>query len=354
MKTGVIKILWSVGALLALTAGAWADSAWIAGADSKATDKGLSYNGKIEEIKVVGGQASLVLIWETSGQPKAFPMNRVRRVAVDDVPELGTADEAYAGGDYKKAISLYGALQSKSPKPWIAPYVNFRLVDCFAQTKQFARSVKALIDLCRAGSPLAEAVKLPAVMARKSPDNATAAAALDEVLAAKPPVASIEKLKRLRMNILLVEGNPEDVIPVVEAELKNPNEELRSLARIKQIELLLVLGKLDEMDKAIVLGRKELDAEYSPSLFYYEGRMLYEKKDFLHAALAFMRTPILYSMSNKPLAAECLVWAARSMKAEGQVPKSELLIPLREALDEKYKGTEGAAQAEKMLKELGS
>jgi hypothetical protein len=350
-----MRMLLSAGAVLALTAAAWADSVWISSADRPSDSKGAAeYKGKIDDIKVAGGQAMLILIWETSSQPKAFPMIRVRRVAVDDVPELGAADAAYGEGKYTDAIRLYGALQGKSPRPWVGPYVNFRLADCFAQTKQFARSVKALVDLCRANSPLAEAVKLPAVMAKKSPDNAAAAKTLDEALAAVPPVAYKEKLKRLRMNILMVEGNPAEVLQVVEGELKNPDEDLRSQARIKQVELLLGLGKLDELAQAIALGHKELDAEYGPPLYYYEGRMLYEKKDFLHASLAFMRTPILYSMSNKSLAAECLVWSAKSMKAEGQVPKSEYLLPLREALDEKYKGTEGAAQAEKLLKEWGA
>jgi len=352
-KTGVCRLVLSVGAVAVLTTAAWADSIWIAGADNKASDKGLAYNGRIEEIKVVGGQASLILIWEASGQPKPAPISRVRRVAADEVPALGVAEEAYAGGDYKKAASLYGALASKSPLPaWVGSYVNFRLMECCGQTKQFAPAVKALIDLCRAGSPLADVARLPAVQPKGSPDNTAAATALDEVLAAKPPVAYAEKLKRMRMNILLVEGDAAQVLPLVEAELKNPDEEIRSQARIKQVALLLALGKYDEMAQDIALGRKELDAEYGPQLFFYEGRLLYEKKDFLHAALAFMRTPVLYSMSNKALAAESLVWAARAMQA-AQAPKVEVLAPLHEAV-EKYPGTDGAAQAEKMLKELGA
>jgi tetratricopeptide (TPR) repeat protein len=350
-KTDVRRLLLSCGVVLALTAAAWADSVWVAGPDNKPADKGIPYKGKIEDIKTVGGQVSLVLIWETSNQPKASPMMRVRRVAVDDVPELGVADATYAEGKYAEAIRLYGALQGKSSKPWIGPYVTFRLVDCYGQTKQFARSAKVLVDLCRTNSPLAEAVRLPAVPAKGSADNAAATKTLLEALAATPPVAYAEKLKRLRNNILKVEGDPAEVLKVVEEDLKNPDEELRSQARITQIELLLKVNKLDEMAKSIAQGRKELDAEYGPQLYYYEGRMLYERKDFLHAALAFMRTPIGYSMSNKALAADCLVWAAKSMQ-EGQAPKAEVLIPLREAV-EKFPGTDGAAQAQKMLKELG-
>ena len=351
-KTGVMRFMWSCGVVLALTAAAWADSVWVASADSKANDKGLAYNGRVDDIKAVNGQASLILIWDMGNQPKPFPMSRVRRVAVDDVPELGVADEAYAGGDYKKALGLYTALQNKSLKPWIGPYVNFRLVDCYGQTKQLSRAAKALVDLCRANSPLADVARLPAVMPKGSADNGAATKILAEALAATPPVAYAEKLKRLRNNILKVEGDPAEVLKVVEEDLKNPDEELRSQARITQIELLLKINKLDEMAQGIALGRKELDAEYGPQLYYYEGRMLYERKDFLHAAMAFMRTPIGYSMSNKALAAECLVWASKSMQ-EGQVPKAEVMIPLREAV-EKFPGTDGAAQAQKMLKELGS
>ena len=360
-KMGVIGFLWSVGAVLALTAAAWADSAWISSADNP-NDKGIAYKGRIDDIKTISGQAALVLVWDVSNQPKSFPISRVRRVAVDDVPELGVADEAYAGGDYKKAISAYTALAGKSAKPWLGPYVNYRLVDCYGQTKQLSRSVKALVDLCRANSPLADVARLPVVLAKGSADNAVAAKILDEVLAVTPPVAYTEKLKRIRINILMVEGNPVEVLGVGEAELKNPNEELRSQARIKQIELLLTMSKLDggkldeskldEMAKSIALGHKELDAEYGPQLYYYEGQLLYVRKDFLHAALTFMRTPIGYSMSNKALAAECLVWAAKSMQ-EGQVPKAEVLSPLHEAV-EKFPGTDGAAQAQKMLKELGA
>lgn len=349
-KNLATMILVAAGLLLALSATASADTVWVSNTDS-ATDKGAPYKGQIQDLKPEG----LVLLWDQTKQAKTFVFGRVRRVALDDVPELGTAEEAYVAGDAKRASTLYATVLGKSSKPWLGQYINFRLVDCYGQTKQFARAIKAYVDLCQTNAALAAVAKVPAVMPKGTPDNAVARKTLDDALTAAPTAAYADKLKRIRMNILMVEGDPAEVLAVVEAELKGADADMRAMARMKHIELLMKMNKFDEMGQSLEQGRKDLDAAYNPQLCYFEGRYLYGRKDFRHAALSFMRVPILYAMSNKELAAESLVWASKSMRegqGEDKVPVVEVAIPLREAVT-KFPGTPGAAEAQKMLKELG-
>jgi tetratricopeptide (TPR) repeat protein len=243
-------------------------------------------------------------------------------------------------------------------RPWVKHYVSSRLVDCYGRSNQFAKAVKTYIELCQnpLGGALAAAVKLPAVMAKGSADNAAARKALDEALKAAPPNAPyIDSLNKLNVNIQMVEGDPAQVLAIVEADLKSKNIEVRDQARLRQFELLLKLDRIDDLSASVAQGWKEMDAEFWSSLYYYDGRCKYARKDFTHASMAFMHVPILYK-SKKDMAALSLYWAAKSMtnieEKEKKPPLSEIQMALREAT-EKYPGTEGAALAQKLLKELG-
>jgi len=96
---------------------------------------------------------------------------------------------------------------------------------------------------------------------------------------------------------------------------------------------------------------KPLDAEAGPMLYFLEGRLLYEEKDYLHAALTFMRLPIGYSRAKPALAAEGLYWAGKSLSEAKDVPPNEVRLPLKEAV-EKFPETGGAAKAKKLREEL--
>lgn len=333
---------------------------FVAGAAARADTVFLTgkppYEGQILEINERG----LLLRWKVSRSNRYFPYNEIDRLQVDSMDNLNSAEELLAGKQYKQAINEYEKAKLRSQQKWMRDYVNARLVKCFGETSQFSRAVKTYIELCQGDSALLPWVELPPAGPKGSPDNDVALKDIERVLAATPTLPNAQKLKELRLNILLISGNPNDVLREVEGQLDSPDPEHQAQMRLRHIELLISLGKIAEARKSLEIAQKgvedkypPLDARYEPELLFFEGQALYAEKDYLHAALRFMRLPVHYSKSKKALAAEALYWAAKCMQESQSVPPREVAVPLQEAV-EKFPDTEGAVRAEKMLKELSS
>jgi len=314
------------------------------------------YDGTILSISPDRGMA---LRWSVTKATRWFSLNEIQRVELTGAADFNEAEQLLLAGEFKKAISGYERGKLRSRKPWLKQYVNARLVRCFAETKQFSRAVRTYIELCQGGSTMLPYVALPTPVSSKgNADNAAALKAIESALTANAGIAGADKLKELRLSIRLIQGSPSEVLKEIVAQLNSSNPDHRARMRLKHIELLLILGKIDEAKQSLQVAReglagkyKPLDPKYRPDLVFYEGRILYAAKDYLHAALKFMRIPAHYSLTKKALAAESLYWAARSMREAQDVPMPEVAAPLQEAI-QKFPGTGGARKAQEMLDEL--
>jgi len=335
----------SVAALLMFGAAAPADTIVV-------PDK-PHYKGKILNLTQNGFQ----MRWEMTGSNRSFSLTQIERIEVDASDDLNEAERLRVAGDFKKAISSYERAYLRAPKAWMKDYINARLVMCCGQTNQFARAVKTYVQLCQSDSVLLPWIELPQVMPKGSPDNDAALRAIEGALAMSPDAPYANKLKELRLSIRLVQGDPATVLAEIESQLESPNPEHQARMRLKHIELLMAVGKLDEARKSLDIAKegsgeqfKALDAQYEPDLLFFEGQLRHARKDHVHAALGFMRVAITFPR-RKALAAESLYWAAKSMLDSEAVPMNEVVVPLQEAI-ERFAGTEGAAKAQKMLNEL--
>lgn len=321
-------------------------------ADTVVEVSNLPYEGTILRITGEG----LVLNWKIGGT-RVMAYSQIKKVSVDKEPDLDSAEDARLSEEYKNAISAYERAKLRAKSKWLKEYINARLVQCFAETSQFSRAVKTYIDLAQGGSALSSWVSLPPVMPKGSPDNDAALKAVEAALAAAPEAPYADRLKELRLNILLVQGDPGQVLAEVESMLDSDSPEHRATMRLKHIELLLMLGRIDDAKKSLDIAQnglgdkhKPLDAQYEPELLFFEGRYQYAKKDYLHSAMSFMRVPIHFRRKRE-LSADSLYWAAKSMLDSQMVPLPEVAEPLQEAI-EKYPGTEGATKAQEMLDKL--
>lgn len=313
------------------------------------------YDGKILRVSAKKGMA---LRWSVTNATRWFSLNEIERIELTGAKDFNDAEQLLLAGEFKKAISGYERGKLRSRKPWLKQYINARLVRCFAETKQFSRAVRTYLELCQSGSAMLPYVELPAPMPKGNPDNDAALKAIESLLATRAKIAGADKLKELRLNIRLIQGSPNEVLDEIVKQLDSTNPDHRARMRLKHIELLLTLGKVDEAKRSLKVAReglagkyKPLDPKYQPDLVFFEGRILHAAKDYLHAALKFMRIPTHYSLTKKALAAESLYWAAKSMQEAQDVPLAEVAAPLQEAI-QKFPGTGGARKAKEMLDKL--
>ncbi|MBN2584177.1 MAG: hypothetical protein JXL80_14030 [Planctomycetes bacterium] len=332
-------------------------------ADSLRNRAGINYAGRIRGLSADG------IVIDAGGE-KTFAFSEISKLTVDEAPDLAKAEDLLASGESAEAAKLYAKVRDKAGSGWLKHYVDARLVRAYDESRQFYRASKALISLCALQSPLVSQVKLPTAQGKGGADNQSALKEIEQALATVPAGPFADRLKTLRINIMLVEGDPADVLGVVEQQLKSPDETARKQARAKHIELLLDLNQLEKAGRSLEQGRKELNKpEDQPYLYYLDGRYLFataearrkaaegkdnqpvDERDYLRAALSFMRLPIHFSLMQKDLAAESLVWAARAMQ-RANVPPQEAYTTLEEAV-RKFPNTQGAEMAQKMLQEMG-
>ena len=224
-----------------------------------------------------------------------------------------------------------------------------RLVQVYGESDKPGQAVKSYIELAQAKSALTAQIKLPAIRDPKGREADAALAAINAALAADGNNPNVERLKEIKISLLIQRGDPKEVMPMIEEQLKSKDVEIRSQARLKQIEMQIQMGQVDAAMKNLALARTELDAMHQPRLFFHEGRCLYTQQKYLEAAICFMRVPVQFPM-GKELASESLVWAAKSMQ-QANAPQHEVAAALQEAVTD-FAGTAGAAEAAKLLRDM--
>lgn len=320
-------------------------------ADRIATPKGIAYNGEMTGVAPDG------LVINTSNDIKrTVPLTDVQRIKADAFPDLDKAEQQYADGlagnpeAWKAAEKLYLGMAKTAP-PWLKAVIQFRMFKLYGESGRIKESLDAYLDLAKIGPRLVEGMKLPSPQEGDHAGNKVMLKKVDDALKAAAGKPYAGELNGFRVNLLMYEGKPEEVLPLLDPLLKSPDEQTRQAAQLKQIELFVAIGRMGEASTRMAEAGKTLDAAYPADVAYVRGRILEDQKKPTEAALEYMRLPILHGGKNRNRTAEAL-WRAGLMLEAAKAAPAEAVAVYKEAVS-KYAGTVGADSAKKELARLG-
>ncbi|MGB2936717.1 MAG: hypothetical protein WBD05_00740, partial [Phycisphaerae bacterium] len=324
-------------------------------ADSVRTKAGIGYSGTVVGLDGSG------LVLESRGVKRHIPLADIAQIRVDKYPDLARAEAAYgkglAGGPgaeeaFARAERAYYKQLLRTGVPqWLHPLIKSRLFKLCTDSGRLRQAVDAYLEMAREHPELVAGLKLPAP---KRGDSITNKAVLKKVEAAlaevgeKPYAADLE---RLRLALLLLEGKPEEVLPLLEPFLASENPKARRWATLKQLELLFESNKVEEAEARLEASEDDLRT-LPHELAYYRGRLFEARGMHMAAALALLRVPILYPGKDRARTAEALWLAGRAMEA-ANLPTDEVVKIYEEARQD-YAGTQGARRAARELERLGA
>lgn len=160
-----------------------------------------------------------------------------------------------------------------------------------------------------------------------------------------------DALRSFRVALLLIEGKPEQVLPLLEPLLASSRPQVRRGAMIRKLELLLATGKTPEAADWLKKVEAVFDESGEFELAYWRGRIRVAEGKHLEAALEFMKLPILYPAADRSRIADALFRAGQALAAV-KAPRKEIVSLYNEAV-RKYAGTGGAERARRELARLG-
>jgi len=325
-------------------------AASVARADRILTTKGIGINGKITALSTGG------IVIDNDGEKRTVPVPEVGKIKADAYPDLEKAEEAYAQGQagktqsFAEAERLYRGMMKPAAPQWLRVIIQWRMYRFYADAGRAPEALDAFLELSRAGPNLVTGLKLPAPSEDAHEANRAMLKKVDEALgqAAGNPYAG--ELQTFRVHLLMTEGKPEEVLPLLDSLLASPDERTRQNAMLKQIEVLVGTGKIDEADAKLTANGPALTQQHPDHIAFWRGRILKERGRDMEAALEFMRLPILHP-KDKALTADALWWAGQAMEA-AKAPKEEIQKVYGEAAA-RYGGTAGADKARRELIRLG-
>jgi hypothetical protein len=337
--------------LAVLTAAAvMATAACALGADKIRTVKGVGYVGLITGVGADG------LVIAVEDVKKIVPISEIARVTSDKYLELERAETAYAKGDAKglqEAEKIYtGLLRESGAADWLRVLVQYRMFKVYADSGRVAEALDAYLAMARAGPRIVDGLKLPAADPGAREANKAMLEKVDAAIegaAGKPYVA---ELKTFRTGLILHEGTPEEVQKALDAALASDDAKVRQSAQLKQVELLVTGGKIDDAAARLEEYAGDLVGTFPADLAYWRGRVLLEQKKYTEAALALMRVPVLYPAKDRTRTAESLWRAGQAMEA-AKMSRPDIVKVYTEAVQQ-YAGTPGADSARKELARLGA
>ncbi|HUU30775.1 MAG TPA: hypothetical protein VMY69_01590 [Phycisphaerae bacterium] len=321
-------------------------------ADRIRTAKGIGLQGEITGLGAEG------LEIRTAIGKQNVALDTIAKVEVGKVSAVGDAEEAYAegiGGKAPRAAEArraYEALLRQRIPSWLRAFIQFRLFRLYADAGNVEEALDAYLAVGRHQPALAAGLKLPAPAEGARDVNQAMLEKVNEALkeAGRTPYGA--ELQSFRLRLVMLEGSPEEVLPLLEPLLASPDPKTRQMALLKRVEALLAGGKTDEAAKDLDSAVGELGEEHAAEVAYWRGRIAQAQGRHLEAALEYMRLAILYPTKEAGRTAEALWRAGQAMEAAG-APRGEAIQVYREA-EEKYAGTAGAEQAKRELARLGS
>ena len=327
------------------------------GGDARADDRirtkaGIGVTGKITGIDAEG------LVLEVNRAKRTITYAEIGAVDAEAYPDLKRAEQAYLDGVEGKAASLeeaeklYQGIVKRTSPPWLRVLVSWRMFGVYAGSGRVQEALDGFIEMAATSPALVADLKLPNPVEGDHKANKAMLAKVDAALAKAAGKPYAEPLNAFRLGLLLFEGDPAEVLPLLEPLLKSQDADIRRGAMLRQIELLLATGKVDEAAAALPEVEATLGADAPGELAYWRGRVLEKQGKPVEAALEFMRLPILYPAKDRARTADALWRAGQALEA-AKAPAPEAAAVYKEAVDN-YAGTAGAERAKRELARLSA
>ncbi|HUX01625.1 MAG TPA: hypothetical protein VMY35_11660 [Phycisphaerae bacterium] len=319
-------------------------------ADRVRTQVGIGLVGKVVGLDAEG------LLFEVAGGRRTIPLADIASIEVDGVPALARAEEAYAktqaGGPeasaaFAEAERLYRSLARPSAPPWLTTLTYMRLYKVYADSGRMAEALDTYLKMAKEAPRLVTGLRFPKPQADRTADNQVLLKKVEAAIKEAGDKPYAQELKQLRLALRLLEGKPEEVLPLLGPMLASADPKTRQWATLKQLELLLATGQVDEAEKRLDEAAGALEASDPSAAVYLRGRILSDRGRHVSAALEFLRVPILYAQEDRLRTAEALWRAGCAMDAAG-LPAAEVAKVYNEAVRD-YPGTPGAERAKEEL-----
>jgi len=342
------KTPWALLAVAVLLA-----TAATAQADRIRTYKGIGYDGKITGL---GGDGIVI---EVGGSPRTVPLADIAKVDADAFPELGRAEDAYTDGlagkpqGFADADRTYRSMLGAGRLPqWVRVLIYSRMYKIYADGGRVTEALDAYLDLARASPKLVTGLRLPAPAEDAHDANRAMLKKIEDALRAAAGKPYAAELQNFKASLMMLEGKPEEVLPLLEPLLASKDERTRMSAMLKQIELLVASSKIEEASQKLDAAAQTLAQEHPDDVAFWRGRILKERGENEEAALEFMRLPILYPTKDRARTAEAL-WYVGQILETLKAPKDEVRKVYTEAAT-RYAGTPGAERARRELVRVGN
>ena len=325
-----------------------------AGADRVRTTAGIGYPGEITGVTDKG------LKVKVGAAERVVPFGDIRSVSADDYPRLAEAEDLFEKGRegdaeaMKKAADLYDDLLSPQAPTWLRTIVQWRMYDVYARSGEVRKALDAYLEMADKSPRLVAEFDLPQPKDGAHEANKTMLKQVDQVLAKNPAAPYADALKEFRVALLLLEGDPKEILEsgALEKLLESEDAKVRTNAMLRKLELLLAVERVP--DAAAWLEQiKQSDAQvFPPEMAYWEGRVLEAQGKPILAALSYMRLPITHPNENPGRTAEALWRTGKALEA-AEAPAPEARAVYQEAVKE-YPDTTGAQRAKRELARLGA
>jgi len=323
-------------------------------ADRVRTTAGIGYPGEITGVTEKGLQVRV------GGSERVVPFHEIRSVSADDYPKLEKAEELFGQGKegdadaMKRAADLYDDLLAPGVPDWLRTVVQWRMFGVRVRSGQVQKALDAYLEIAQQSPGLVAGFDLPQPKEGEHEANKAMLQQVEKLLRKAPDAPYADALKAFRVSLLLLEGDPEEILEKgpLEKLLESDDPKVRTNAMLRKLELLLAVNRVDQA-AAWFEEIEASDAQIAPAeLTYWKGRVLQAQDKPIEAALAYMRVPILHARQNPSRTAEALWRTGKALEA-AEAPAAEAGAVYQEAVND-YPGTTGAQRAQRELIRLGA
>jgi len=320
-------------------------------ADRVRTNAGIGYTGDIVGVSAGG------LVIQDGSRKRTVPFADIRELRADKHPDLRRAEEAYAKGldgqakAFEEAGRLYQGLLRRSTPAWLRVVVQWRMYRLYVESGRVTHALDASLEIAHTSPKPVADLKMPPPEDTSHQVNKAMLAKVEGTLKKAGGKPYADALRSFRVALLLIEGKPEQILPLLEPLLASSHPQVRRGAMIRKLELLLATGKTPEAARWLEKVEAAVDDSGAYEMAYWRGRIHVAGGKHLEAALEFMKLPILYPAADRSRVADALFRAGQAMAAI-KAPREEIVSVYNEAV-RKYAGTGGAERARRELARLG-
>jgi len=327
-------------------------AAGAARADRVRTHAGIGYSGTISDVDEGG------LVLREGSRKRIVPFADIRELSAEKYPDLARAEEAYAKGiageakAFEQAGRLYQGLLRRGAPAWLRVVVQWRMYKLHVESGRVPDALDAYLVMAGSSPKLVADLALPAPDDTDHQANKAMLAKVEQALQGAADAPYAEALKAFRVALLLIEGQPAQVLPLLESLLSSSDPAVRRSAMFRKLELLLATGKTAEAGAWLEKVEEAVGDAGEAQTVYWRGRVRLAEGEPMKAALEFMKLPILYPAADRNRTADALFRVGQVLEA-AKAPREEIESVYNEAV-QKYAGTAGAERARRQLARLGS